>query len=286
MLVVGRWQCFTYETRFFLESIQERHKKWGRPQYTLSDSLPILHFFSDFSAPLKCWNPEGAVQLSHDPYRVDLAENAGDGTRPETFDHNGVMRRNFAFNHKSTIMCLSNIPLDIVLSITHLLDLQDAIHLLATCSNLASLSSSRDFWLKELDRIQTVHRRPIPCAFGTALLALPLGTLREMAIRAYALMKNWSSARPAVVWSRQYKTESSFYHPHVISGTHLIVMNSWDKLTCWDTISGTCLGGVEHPENSHAFVGWSPHELAGQCSIGVGYRIFATWVPPLDHHIY
>ncbi|KAJ6547886.1 hypothetical protein B0H10DRAFT_2383415 [Mycena sp. CBHHK59/15] len=56
--------------RFFLESIQERHKKWGRLQSTLSDSLPILYLFSDFSAPLKCWNPQGAAQLSHDPWRM------------------------------------------------------------------------------------------------------------------------------------------------------------------------------------------------------------------------
>ncbi|KAJ7209908.1 hypothetical protein C8J57DRAFT_1401282 [Mycena rebaudengoi] len=149
-------------------------------------------------------------------------------------------------------MCIAEIPLDIILDVTHLLDLQDSLRLLATCSALQTLSSSRDFWLKALERVYFVHKRPIPCALGTDIVNLPLRTLQQMARHAYALMRNWARSNPAVVSVREINLNMGpSVHSHelyAIHGTNMVITKDRERFSCWDTISGMCLGEVLLPD--------------------------------------
>ncbi|KAJ7281362.1 hypothetical protein C8J57DRAFT_73888 [Mycena rebaudengoi] len=171
---------------------------------------------------------------------------------------------------------MAEIPLDVVLELTCFLDLQDSVHLLATCTSYRSLLSSRDFWLKSLERMEKFHRKPIPSAAAN-ISALPLEDLRTIVAHTYKLMKNWASDHPAPVSVRRFDlgTISPDYELCPIPGTHLIVTSSWhytrQRLACWDTVSGKCLssfdvlgvrfGGVR--------MGKTPFQLPGQCFIAL-----------------
>ncbi|KAJ7267975.1 hypothetical protein C8J57DRAFT_1326302 [Mycena rebaudengoi] len=172
-------------------------------------------------------------------------------------------------------MCLAEIPLDIILDITHLLDVQDALHLLATCSAFQTLSSSRDFWLKALERVYFVHKRPIPCALGTDIVNLPLRTLRQMARHAYALIRNWARSNPAVVSVREINLNMGpSVHSHelyAIHGTNMVITKDRERFSCWDTISGMCLGEVLFPDVPTQ-MGRTTFDQPGRRSFALAFR--------------
>ncbi|KAJ7289331.1 hypothetical protein C8J57DRAFT_430006 [Mycena rebaudengoi] len=171
------------------------------------------------------------------------------------------------------------IPLDVVLDISAILDLQHSLRLLATCKNYRSLSSSKAFWLGALKRITEVHRRPLPCPNATDLSTIALDKLREMAIRAYRLMQNWSAENPTPVSTRTFQIPSSDHRElrddgglRLIPGTHLMINVAMRcDIFCWDTMAGTCLGSITSPSSRYITIGSNSLELPGQCFFGVGY---------------
>ncbi|KAJ7289336.1 hypothetical protein C8J57DRAFT_1277429 [Mycena rebaudengoi] len=165
------------------------------------------------------------------------------------------------------------IPLDIVLEISASMDLQHSLRLLATCKDYQSLSSSKAFWVRALKRVTDVHRRPLPCPSATEPSTMALEKLREMAIRAYTLMQNWSAENPTPVNTHTVKTSPLISGLHFIPGTHLIIVVSKNSdIVCWDTIAGTCLGSITSPSSRYITIGSNPLELPGQCFFGVGYH--------------
>ncbi|KAJ7289324.1 hypothetical protein C8J57DRAFT_1459359 [Mycena rebaudengoi] len=164
------------------------------------------------------------------------------------------------------------IPLDVVLEISASMDLQHSLRLLATCKDYQLLSFSKAFWFRALKRIADVHRRPLPCPGATDLSTMALDKLREMAIRAYTLIQNWSAENPTPVSVRTVQFQMSYNARklHLIPGTHLILVLSLGyDIVCWDTIAGTCLGTITSP--SPTYIGSNPFELPGQCFFGVAY---------------
>ncbi|KAJ7289309.1 hypothetical protein C8J57DRAFT_1213660 [Mycena rebaudengoi] len=198
------------------------------------------------------------------------------------------------------------LPLDVVLEISASMDLQHSLHLLATCKEYQSLSSSKAFWFRALKRITDVHRRPLPCPGATDLSTMALKELREMVIRAYTLMQNWSAEKPTPVSARivQLQTNIDYWRFHLIPGTHLIVActkrDDSDDIMCWDIITGTCLGSIASPSPHSITIGSSPFELSGQCLFAVGYNFdldstnvtiakihsYEWSIPGLSHHSY
>ncbi|KAJ7289317.1 hypothetical protein C8J57DRAFT_1459355 [Mycena rebaudengoi] len=163
------------------------------------------------------------------------------------------------------------IPLDVVLEISARMNLQHSLRLLATCKNYQSLSSSKAFWLGALKRITDVHRRPLPCPSATDLSTIALDKLREMAIHAYTLMKNWLAENPTPVSARIVQTNFEIGQLHVIPGTHLMVILSGRDIVCWDVITETSLGSVMFPSPGYITIGSNPFELPGQSFFGVAY---------------
>ncbi|KAJ7436501.1 hypothetical protein B0H11DRAFT_2110391 [Mycena galericulata] len=170
-------------------------------------------------------------------------------------------------------MSLAIVPLDVILELTFFLDLQDSLRLLATCSAFVSLSSTKDFWFKTLDRIQNAHMQPLPCPYGVDISGLPIEALRKLAIHAYTLRRNWTSDRLVPVSVRKFPLGEDCLEICPIHGTNLVVTNSLDRLMCWSTTSGALLGAVEHVgfEAVYALGRSPPFQLLGQCFIGVSY---------------
>ncbi|KAJ7032050.1 hypothetical protein C8F04DRAFT_1262424 [Mycena alexandri] len=81
-------------------------------------------------------------------------------------------------------MSLTNTPLDVLIEISRELDLSDSIHLISTCSTFTPILLSRYFWISALDRVEHVHRRPLPCSPGLDITSLPLDALKKMVIHA------------------------------------------------------------------------------------------------------
>ncbi|KAF8193922.1 hypothetical protein K438DRAFT_2017581 [Mycena galopus ATCC 62051] len=142
-------------------------------------------------------------------------------------------------------MKFTQIPQDVILEMTRFLDLHDSGRLLVTCSSFAPLLSVRDFWLKTLARIQTVHMQPLPCPIGTNIFAMPTDTLRTLAIRAYSLRRNWTTERAVPVAIRTIALGDEYQEICVISGANIVITNDHERLTCWNTQSGACVGEIE-----------------------------------------
>ncbi|KAJ7605181.1 hypothetical protein FB45DRAFT_953949 [Roridomyces roridus] len=140
---------------------------------------------------------------------------------------------------------LSDFPLDILLELGKQLDLPDSLHLAATCTTCAAVLLSPSFWIESLHRMEKIHRRPIPCSPGTDFAALPLDTLRNMAVHAYKLRKNWTfESGPLLATARSFTIRCEGYMLHIfpIEGTHMVVTVFHDGLACWSTTSGEFLG--------------------------------------------
>ncbi|KAJ7289315.1 hypothetical protein C8J57DRAFT_1277328, partial [Mycena rebaudengoi] len=153
------------------------------------------------------------------------------------------------------------------------MDLQHSLHLLATCKNYQSLSSSKAFWLVALNRMTDVHRRPLPCPSATDLSTIALDKLREMAIRAYTLMRNWSAENPTPVSARTFQMPPDHTELRLIPGTHLMVVVWENVFFCWDVIAGTSLGSITFPTSRYIIISSTPFELPGQCFLGVAYHV-------------
>ncbi|KAJ7289318.1 hypothetical protein C8J57DRAFT_1213670 [Mycena rebaudengoi] len=168
------------------------------------------------------------------------------------------------------------IPLDVVLEISARMDLQHSLRLLVTCKEYQSLSSSKTFWFRTLKRITDVHRRPLPCPGAIDLSTMALDKLREMAIRAYTLMQNWSAENPTPVSACTVQTSFGIGglgrgRLYLIPGTHLMVVVSGNDIFCWDVIAGTSLGSITFASPYPITIGSNPFELPGQCFFGVGH---------------
>ncbi|KAJ7924128.1 hypothetical protein B0H13DRAFT_2315738 [Mycena leptocephala] len=135
-------------------------------------------------------------------------------------------------------MAWAGMPLDVILEITPFLDLHDSIHPLVTCSSFESLLSLKDFWLKTLDRIQTVHMQPLPWPPGVNLFDMPIEALRKFAIHAYSLKKNGSSERAIPVSVRSIDLGDDYHQIPVVPGADIVVTNSHVRLACWRPQSG------------------------------------------------
>ncbi|KAJ7217527.1 hypothetical protein C8J57DRAFT_1482905 [Mycena rebaudengoi] len=164
-------------------------------------------------------------------------------------------------------MSFSQIPLDIILELTHLLDLEDSVHLIATCKTFQAVLGLKELWVKALQRLDIVHRRPLPFPIGYDPAALSLESVREKAILAYTLKRNWTSDHPAPTSVRQFEftTERRFDQIHTIPGTRLVMTSSHERLVCWDTLSGVCVGCFDYDSKALTHVALGVFELTGQC---------------------
>lgn len=126
---------------------------------------------------------------------------------------------------------------------------------------------SRCFWIMALHRMESIHRRPLPCSSGLDISSLPLATLREMAIHAYKLRKNLSSESPHPTSVHSFDIDDEPMNFVPIQGTQLMMTISHNRLALWETISGECIGAFEH-EVEHAR-GVSPLFLPGVCLVGI-----------------
>ncbi|KAJ7145576.1 hypothetical protein C8R44DRAFT_755535 [Mycena epipterygia] len=172
-------------------------------------------------------------------------------------------------------MAPNDVPVDIIMEITGHLDLPDSLQLVATCSNYRTLSSSRYFWIMALNRMEQLHRRPLPCSPGTDIMSLPLATLQEFALHAYKLKKNWASAPPRALSTRRLVTEHPILTFCPIEASHLLLTLSRTRLACWDTTSGECVAAFEHPEGYTSVMG-DPYLSPRKCSVGIVYQRFST----------
>ncbi|KAJ7432024.1 hypothetical protein B0H11DRAFT_2297896 [Mycena galericulata] len=168
-----------------------------------------------------------------------------------------------------------DLPLDILLEITQDLDLPDSLHLAATCNAYMTTLLSPTFWIASLKRIEQIHRRPLPCSPGTDLLSLPLEALRDLAIHAYKLRKNWSSKSPYPVSMRSFAIKARLLNILSVEGTRMIITVSFERLACWDTISGKCIGTFDRGIIGPQWVASrSPLLLPGICSVGMAVPTF------------
>ncbi|KAF8193923.1 hypothetical protein K438DRAFT_1969221 [Mycena galopus ATCC 62051] len=143
----------------------------------------------------------------------------------------------------------TQIPQDVILEMARFLDLHDAFHLLVTCSSFALLLSFRDFWLKSLVRIQTVHMQPLPCPIGVDIFDLSMDALRDLAIHAYSLRKNWTSECALLASVRTIALDDAYRQIRVIPGTNLVITDNSERLRCWNTQSEACVGEMEVDED-------------------------------------
>ncbi|KAJ7267891.1 hypothetical protein C8J57DRAFT_1614060 [Mycena rebaudengoi] len=164
-------------------------------------------------------------------------------------------------------MSFSQIPLDIILELTHLLDLDDSVHLIATCKTFQAVLGLKGLWVKALQRLDIVHRRPLPLPIGYDPAALSLESVREKAILAYSVKRNWTSDHPAPTSVRQFEltTERRFDQIHVIPGTRLVMTSSHERLVCWDTLSGVRVGCFDYDSKALTHAALGVFELTGQC---------------------
>ncbi|KAF7289148.1 F-box domain-containing protein [Mycena indigotica] len=136
-------------------------------------------------------------------------------------------------------MPLAELPPDILLAILAHANLNDAIHLLSTCSPLYELLRVKDFWLKAL------HHHPPPCPPGVVLLDLPVDSLRLYAIRAFKLHRSWSSPRPLPNDLRTIAISFPRNDFCVIPGTPLLLVTDYKTITCRNTRTGKALAFLE-----------------------------------------
>ncbi|KAJ7617027.1 hypothetical protein FB45DRAFT_933304 [Roridomyces roridus] len=172
---------------------------------------------------------------------------------------------------------LSDFPLDILLELGKQLDLPDSLHLAATCTTCAAVLLSPSFWIESLHRMEKIHRRPIPCSPGTDFAALPLDTLRNMAVHAYKLRKNWTfESGPLLATARSFTIRCEGYMLHIfpIEGTHMVVTVFHDGLACWSTTSGEFLGrrDLDSIKGGYWKSSSSLFYSAGMCSLGFAYH--------------
>ncbi|KAF7311434.1 F-box domain-containing protein [Mycena kentingensis (nom. inval.)] len=167
---------------------------------------------------------------------------------------------------------LLKLPPELVFAITAYLELNDATNLLSTNATLYSLSRAKDFWLKALDRMRTVHRQLMPSPPGVVLPDLEEPTLRSYAARAFSLHRNWSSARPKPVSVRTIPFNENIDSTIAcaIPGTPLLVLTTDHKsVQCRDTSSDT--GAV-----------LASLQLVDAADTDTAYRIGRS--PPLHRH--
>ncbi|KAJ7610165.1 hypothetical protein FB45DRAFT_942861 [Roridomyces roridus] len=171
---------------------------------------------------------------------------------------------------------LPDLPLDILLELAKQLDLSDSLHLAATCTACAVILHSASFWIESLHRLENIHQRPIPCPPGTDITSLSLDALRNMAVHAYKLRKNWESDSPLLAKTRSFKIADEGYVSDVfaIEGTHIVVTVLRHGLACWSTISGECLGRCDLDSGKDQNWPLTPTsrssvaQFAGGCSLG------------------
>ncbi|KAJ6494271.1 hypothetical protein C8R45DRAFT_1072903 [Mycena sanguinolenta] len=185
-------------------------------------------------------------------------------------------------------MKFMEIPEDVILEVTRSLDLHDSVHFLVTCSTFASLLSYKDFWLKTLDRLQTVHMLPLPCPVGVNINEMSIDALREIAIDAYTLRENWSSECAIPVSIRKISLDNEYKQICVIPGTNMVVTSDYKRLSCWHTQSGACLNVLQLDEdNTKIFImGKSPpFHLRGRSFIALSCydRNYSLIVITLDY---
>ncbi|KAJ7610105.1 hypothetical protein FB45DRAFT_1066306 [Roridomyces roridus] len=144
-------------------------------------------------------------------------------------------------------MSFADFPLDVVLELTKELDLEDALHLAATCSLCAQVLQSPSFWISALTRMDRINRIPLPCVPGTKLAGLSLESLREMAAHAFKLHRRWSSPAPLPESCRTFhmSTALDVSDFHAIEGARMVVTVSLNRIACWGADSGKCLGFCE-----------------------------------------
>ncbi|KAJ7610188.1 hypothetical protein FB45DRAFT_1066361 [Roridomyces roridus] len=166
------------------------------------------------------------------------------------------------------LLQFSDVPLDILLEIAKELDLSDSRHLAATCSACAALLQSPSFWIESLHRMEKIYRRPIPCTPGTDLTFLPLYKLRDMAVHAYKLRKNWASESPLPVTIRSHYIAGESYSSHIlpIEGTHMVLVVFDGSLACLNTTTGEYLAKC-HPDATFGQCS-RPFYSAEMCSVG------------------
>ncbi|KAJ7627101.1 hypothetical protein FB45DRAFT_1059925 [Roridomyces roridus] len=179
-------------------------------------------------------------------------------------------------------MSLPDCPLDIILELAKNLDLTDSLHLAATCTTFAEMRHSPSFWIESLKRMETFHRRPLPCPIGTDLTTLPLDKLRDIAIHAYKLRKDWAaeSLNPVRVGKFDMGFHDANFDAQIvwtpsilcIPGTGMIVTISPNHFTCWDASSGAKIGACFYGDAS---IGWSewilsrPFHIPGMFYLGI-----------------
>ncbi|KAJ6566911.1 hypothetical protein B0H19DRAFT_1374290 [Mycena capillaripes] len=178
-------------------------------------------------------------------------------------------------------MSFVDIPLDLLMEISRELDLPDSLHLIATCTTLTSILHSRYFWIAALDRMEKFHRKPPLCSPGLDILTLPLPTLKELAIHAYKLKKNWSSEAPSPVSVQTIEIDDSPSRLVAIQGTRLIITVSSSRLACWDTSFAECVGTFTHMAEALGMEAGNSLELypllrPESCSIGMVYSSPST----------
>ncbi|KAJ7610209.1 hypothetical protein FB45DRAFT_1066375 [Roridomyces roridus] len=163
---------------------------------------------------------------------------------------------------------LLDFPFDILLELTKQLDLADSLHLAATCSACAALLQSHSFWIESLHRMENIHRRPIRCEPGTDLTTPPLGVLRQMAVHAYKLRKNWTSDSPLPVTTHSYYIPGESYVSHIfpIEGTHMVLTVFRGGLGCVNTTIGEYLAKCDREPTDLDHCS-RPLYSAGMCSV-------------------
>ncbi|KAF7288434.1 F-box domain-containing protein [Mycena chlorophos] len=159
-------------------------------------------------------------------------------------------------------MPLTQLPTDLVLAIIQHLELADAARLLSTCRALQPLAQLKNIYLQTLRN----HPGPTPCPPGTPLTDLSLAALRQYAIRAYTLARNWSSARPTPHSMHSIpflEPGQSLEHIqlNVIPGTPLLVVCDRRTLSCRETQTGRVLARLR---------------LVPEDDVGRGYRMGRT----------
>ncbi|KAJ7627114.1 hypothetical protein FB45DRAFT_1082255 [Roridomyces roridus] len=201
-------------------------------------------------------------------------------------------------------MSLSSCPFDIIFELAKNMDLADSLHLAATCTTFARMLHSPSFWIVALKQIENFHRRPLPCPIGTDITTLPLKKLRDMAIHAYKLRKNWASKSPRPVSIGKFEMgfhdidfhTANVWDPSIfcIPGTRMFVTVSPNHFTCWDATSGRKIGGCDYGDASVSCTGWihsgpfhSPGMfylgMASECADHLGQRKLTLTVCVVDY---
>ncbi|KAJ7627118.1 hypothetical protein FB45DRAFT_58148 [Roridomyces roridus] len=135
---------------------------------------------------------------------------------------------------------------------------------------------SPSFWIESLKRMEKFHMRPLPCPISTDITTLPLDKLRDIAIHAYKLRKNWASDLPRPVRVGQFDMDfegiGQFTGILCIPGTAMIVTSGPTYFVCWDSASGEQIGACAFGDSSIAWSSWSyspPFHSSGMFCLGI-----------------